>query len=111
MTAMLSTSILVLSKIEAGKMALFLEEFDVAHLVSEVSATVQPLVAKNGNKLEVNCSPDIGLMRADVTKVRQTLFNLLSNASKFTENGTITLRAEREAGNGDLGWIVLQVKD
>ena len=85
----LINDILDLSKVEAGKMTLFLEEFDVARLVNEVSATVQPLVTKNGNKLEVNCPANIGAMRADVTKVRQTLFNLLSNANKFTEKGVI----------------------
>jgi signal transduction histidine kinase/CheY-like chemotaxis protein len=94
----LINDILDLSKVEAGKMTLFLEEFDVAKLVGEVSATVRPLVAKNGNQLEVICPADIGLMRADVTKVRQTLFNLLSNASKFTEKGQITLRVRREEG-------------
>ena len=88
----LINDILDLSKIEAGKMTLYLEEFDVAKLVQEVAATVQPLVAKNGNTLVVECPADIGTMRADLTKVRQTLFNLLSNASKFTEKGTITLR-------------------
>ncbi|MGH8245806.1 MAG: sensor histidine kinase, partial [Gammaproteobacteria bacterium] len=88
----LVNDILDLSKIEAGKMTLFLEEFDVARLVNEVAATVQPLVARNGNTLEVNCPADLGMMRADQTKVRQTLFNLLSNASKFTEKGAITLR-------------------
>src|SRR5690242_4557866 len=70
------------------KMTLFVEEFDLAKLVREVEATVQPLVAKNSNKLEVECTSDLGSMRADQTKVRQTLFNLLSNASKFTEKGT-----------------------
>jgi signal transduction histidine kinase len=91
----LINDILDLSKIEAGKMTLFIEEFDVAHLVREVEATVQPLVAKNANRLEVNCPADIGTMRADQTKVRQTLFNLLSNASKFTEKGTIRLEVRR----------------
>jgi signal transduction histidine kinase len=94
----LVNDILDLSKIEAGKMTLFLEEFDVAKLVSEVAATVQPLVAKNGNHLEVSCPADLGMMKADQTKVRQTLFNLLSNASKFTEKGTITLRVWKEEG-------------
>ena len=84
-----------LSKIESGKMTLYLEDFDVAKLVKEVAATVQPLITKNGNKLEVDCPADLGTMHADVTKVRQTLFNLLSNASKFTEKGTITLRVLR----------------
>jgi signal transduction histidine kinase len=95
----LINDILDLSKVEAGKMTLFLEEFDVAKLVDEVAATVQPLVAKNGNKLEVNCPADIGAMKADVTKVRQTLFNLLSNASKFTERGVIRLEVGRVISN------------
>ena len=60
---------------------------------------VQPLVAKNGNQLTLEVAPEIGLMRADVTKVRQTLFNLLSNASKFTDKGTILLRGRRDASN------------
>jgi signal transduction histidine kinase/DNA-binding response OmpR family regulator len=93
----LINDILDLSKIEAGKMTLYLEEFDVAQMVREVATTVQPLVAKNGNRLEVTCPADIGRMRADLTKVRQTLFNLLSNACKFTEKGTITLRIDRGA--------------
>ncbi len=93
----LINDILDLSKIEAGKMTLYLEEFDVQKMVNEVAATVQPLVAKNGNQLVVECAPGIGLMKADVTKVRQTLFNLLSNASKFTERGTITLAVARHS--------------
>ncbi len=92
----LINDVLDLSKIEAGKMTLYLEDFDVAKLVKEVAATVQPLIAKNGNKLEVDCPPDLGTMHADVTKVRQTLFNLLSNASKFTEKGVISVSVMRE---------------
>jgi signal transduction histidine kinase/CheY-like chemotaxis protein/ligand-binding sensor domain-containing protein len=95
----LINDILDLSKVEAGKMTLFLEQFDVAKLVSEVASTVEPLVAKNGNRLEVDCPVDIGVMRADLTKVRQTLFNLLSNASKFTEKGVVTLRVKSESSN------------
>jgi signal transduction histidine kinase/CheY-like chemotaxis protein/ligand-binding sensor domain-containing protein len=87
----LINDILDLSKVEAGKMTLFLEEFEVAKLVNEVAATVQPLVAKNNNQIEVSCPAEIGVMRADLTKVRQVLFNLLSNASKFTERGVIRL--------------------
>ncbi|MBI3417606.1 MAG: HAMP domain-containing histidine kinase, partial [Verrucomicrobia bacterium] len=94
----LINDILDLSKVEAGKMTLHVEEFDVAKLVREVEATVQPLIAKNTNKLEVSCAADLGTMRADQTKVRQVLFNLISNAAKFTERGTITLRASRESG-------------
>jgi signal transduction histidine kinase len=92
----LINDILDLSKIEAGKMTLFVEEFDIAKLVRDVGATVQPLVAKNANRLEVDCPADLGTMRADQTKVRQTLFNLLSNASKFTEKGTIRLEVSRQ---------------
>jgi signal transduction histidine kinase/CheY-like chemotaxis protein len=91
----LINDILDLSKIEAGKTTLFLEEFDVAKLIGEVASTVQPLVARNGNKLEVDCPSGIGAMKADLTKMRQVLFNLLSNASKFTERGVIRLEVIR----------------
>jgi signal transduction histidine kinase/CheY-like chemotaxis protein/ligand-binding sensor domain-containing protein len=91
----LINDILDLSKVEAGKMTLYLEEFDVAKMVEEVAATVQPLVAKNDNRLVIECPADPGMMKADITKVRQTLFNLLSNASKFTEKGTITLQVKK----------------
>jgi len=107
----LINDILDLSKVEAGKMTLFIEDFDVAKLVREVAATVQPLVAKNGNQLGVNCPADIGLMKADITKVRQTLFNLLSNASKFTELGIITLRVSRSAPNAPLPTFDFAVQD
>jgi PAS domain S-box-containing protein len=87
----LINDILDLSKIEAGKMELYLEDFDIAQTVQDVVSTIRPLVEKNGNTLVVGCSPTLGRMYADLTKMRQTLFNLLSNACKFTENGTITL--------------------
>jgi len=96
----LINDILDLSKIEAGKMTLFLEEFEVEKMVQEVASTVQPLVSKNGNRLEVDCPADIGVMWADLTKVRQTLFNLLSNASKFTEEGVIRLEVRRSPAEG-----------
>lgn len=63
-------------------MTRFIEEFDVARLVNEVAATVQPLVAKNSNRLEVHCPSELGTMRTDQTKLRQTLFNLLSKSSR-----------------------------
>ena len=94
----LINDILDLFKVEAGKMTLFIETFDVMKLVHEVEATVQPLVEKNANKLEVDCPPEIGPMQADQTKVRQVLFNLISNAAKFTEKGTITLRVTKAKG-------------
>ena len=95
----LINDILDLSKIEAGKMTLYLEAFEVQTLLNEVAATVQPLIQKNGNQLTLEVAPEIGSMRADVTKVRQALFNLLSNASKFTDKGNITLRARRHGGD------------
>jgi signal transduction histidine kinase/CheY-like chemotaxis protein/ligand-binding sensor domain-containing protein/protocatechuate 3,4-dioxygenase beta subunit len=88
----LINGILDLSKVEAGKMTLYLEEFQVSQMIQEVVATVQPLLTKNGNRLEVVCPSDIGRMRADLTKLRQVLFNLLSNANKFTEKGTVRLQ-------------------
>ncbi|MBE7472532.1 MAG: hypothetical protein DPW09_07115 [Anaerolineae bacterium] len=91
----LISDILDLSKIEAGRMDLFLESFAVAPVIKDVVTTIQPLIQKNNNTLEVHCAEDVGLMHADLTKVRQIIFNLLSNASKFTERGTITLMVER----------------
>ncbi|MHC4141004.1 MAG: hybrid sensor histidine kinase/response regulator [Planctomycetota bacterium] len=106
----LINDILDLSKIEAGKMELFLERFDVGPLLDDVSATVDALVKKKDNALTVECAKDLGSMHADLTKVRQSLFNLLSNAAKFTENGTITLSARRETSDsGDR--IVFGVAD
>jgi len=98
----LINDILDLSKIEAGRMDLFIETFEVAKLIDEVQAIARPLVDKNGNTLVVTCPADLGSLQADQTKVRQALFNLLSNAAKFTDHGTISLTVEREAdGNGD----------
>jgi CheY-like chemotaxis protein/nitrogen-specific signal transduction histidine kinase len=91
----LINDVLDLSKIEAGKMDLHLETFDLGPAIEAVAATVAPLIEKNGNTLRLELEPGLGGMRADVTRVRQILFNLLSNASKFTERGTITLRAAR----------------
>ncbi len=102
----LINDVLDLSKIEAGKMDLFLEDFDVKEMITEVSSTVQPLVDKNGNKLKVEVAKELGSMRADVTKVRQVLLNLLSNASKFTDHGEIRLSGRREGSE-----IVLEVSD
>ena len=103
----LINNILDLSKVEAGKIELFLETFAIAPLLGEVTDTLSPLVAKNHNALVIDCPANIGSMRADVTKLRQSLFNLLSNASKFTENGTITLAVERR----EAGWVTFSVSD
>jgi signal transduction histidine kinase/CheY-like chemotaxis protein len=96
----LINDVLDLSKIEAGKTTLFLESFDVAAMVDEVVSTIQPLVEKNRNRLAVRCDPAVGSMHADLTKMRQTLFNLLSNATKFTENGSIDLEVSRVGSDG-----------
>jgi signal transduction histidine kinase/DNA-binding response OmpR family regulator len=93
----LINDVLDLSKIEAGKMTLYLQEFDVGALARDVISTIQPLIDKNQNTLDI-AIPEVDqvLMKADETKVRQTLFNLLSNASKFTERGTISLEVEKQ---------------
>ncbi len=106
----LINSVLDLSKVEAGKMELFLETFDVAQLVQEVESTIKPLVDKNANTLVVNCVPDFGSMHADSAKIRQGLFNLLSNAARFTEGGTITLDVARETVDS-VDWVIFGVSD
>ncbi|MCB0167245.1 MAG: GAF domain-containing protein [Anaerolineae bacterium] len=90
------SDILDLSKIEAGKMELYLETFEISNLIDDVALTIQPLVEKNQNNLIVQYRKDIGIMSADMVKIRQALFNLLSNAAKFTERGTITLTVSAE---------------
>ena len=92
----LINDILDLSKIEAGKMDIYLETFDLSTLITEVVHTIQPLVQKYGNHLIVECPDDIGTMYADLTKLRQNLLNLLSNASKFTPAGTIRLTIQKQ---------------
>ncbi len=106
----LINSILDISKIEAGKMELYLEPFTVQKLIEDTVPIVEPLVAKNGNKLQVKAGEDLGNMVADMVKIRQTLFNLLSNAAKFTQNGVITLAARCEK-KGDGDWILFAVSD
>ncbi|MDQ6677892.1 MAG: PAS domain S-box protein [Acidobacteriota bacterium] len=102
--------ILDLSKIDAGKMDLYPETFEVEAMVRDVAATVESLVARNNNKLEVIVKPGLGAMYADLTKVRQNLFNLLSNAAKFTSNGEIRLEAGPSNGTGN-DWLVFSVAD
>jgi signal transduction histidine kinase/CheY-like chemotaxis protein len=106
----LINDVLDLSKIEAGKMTIFTEVFDIKSTIDNAVATIKPLVDKKGNSLEVHCPEDIGQMRSDITKVRQALFNLLSNASKFTENGRVRLDVAREkTPAGD--FIIMRVTD
>jgi PAS domain S-box-containing protein len=106
----LINDVLDLSKIEAGKMDLHLESFDLREVVRTAAATVRPLVEKNGNTLRLELDGDLGEMWADVTRVRQVLLNLLSNAAKFTENGTVTLRVRRaKEPGGDT--VTAEVRD
>ena len=106
----LINSVLDLSKIEAGKMELYLETFDLGPTLRDAAATIQPLVLQKGNRLVLDMPDDLGTMHADITKLRQTLFNLLSNASKFTEDGTITLAVSRTTEDGN-DWVSFRVSD
>lgn len=92
----LINNILDLSKIEAGKMDVFIEPVDIQTLLKEVLSIVKPLADKSGNVVEVVCPADIGSFRSDQTKVKQCLLNLMSNANKFTSKGTLTLTVSRE---------------
>jgi adenylate cyclase len=93
----LINDILDLSKIEAGRMDVFIEEIEIATLVEEVRTIIEPLAAKNGNALDIRVAAAVGSMRTDRTKLKQGLLNLLSNGSKFTQDGRLTLSIEREA--------------
>jgi hypothetical protein len=106
----LINDILDLSKIEAGKMDVLLDDFEVADLIAQVQSVIAPLMAKNANSLVVDCAPDLGAMRSDQTKLRQSLFNLLSNAAKFTKKGKITLAGRRLARDG-ADWLEFKVSD
>jgi signal transduction histidine kinase/CheY-like chemotaxis protein len=106
----LINDILDLSKIEAGKMELFLESFGLGELIDEVASTIRPIVEKNANTLHLECDPNLGVMHADQIKVRQALFNLLSNAVKFTQGGTVTVNAGRQLMDGS-EWMVIRVAD
>jgi PAS domain S-box-containing protein len=106
----LINDILDLSKVEAGKMDLYLESFRLESVLHDVVTTVHPLIAKNNNVLQFEPGPDLGEMYSDVTRLRQVLFNLLSNASKFCQDGVIGLKVTRsQEGNRD--WITFVVSD
>jgi signal transduction histidine kinase len=106
----LINDILDLSKIEAGRMELNLETFALAPLIDGVVKTIEPLAAKNSNQVAIHCDPAIGVMHADQMRLRQALLNLMSNANKFTEKGTVTINACQEQENGR-DWITLSVAD
>ena len=106
----LINDVLDLSKIEAGKMTLHLENFDLVALAREVFDTMRPLAVKNHDRLELDAPPAGLPVRADHTKVRQTLLNLLGNAIKFTERGEVRLRLATETRDGH-PWVVIAVSD
>jgi len=107
----LINDVLDLSKIEAGKMNLVPETFNIPDLVHEIAMTVRPLVEKNANRLIINLEEDSGQIHADMTRLRQVLLNLLSNACKFTEKGTVTLTIKREIKDGKSGKDVKNGQD
>jgi signal transduction histidine kinase len=106
----LINDILDLSKIEAGRMELNLETFAPTPLIDDVVKTIEPLAAKNSNKVAVHCTADMGTMHADQMRLRQALLNLMSNANKFTEHGTITVDARHAQENGH-DWVTISVAD
>ena len=106
----LINDVLDLSKIEAGRMELYLEHFEIRSLLDDVMETIDPLIGMRGNVLKVNADPELGIMYADLTKLRQTLFNLLSNAAKFTEQGTVCLVVRRET-HAQSEQIIFEVSD
>ena len=107
----LINDVLDLSKVESGKMEVYVEDFDPDAVVREIASTAQALMEKKGNTLELRLTPDLGAMRSDVTKFKQVLLNLLSNAAKFTEAGTVTLSAERGPNRDGQDWLTFRVSD
>src|SRR5437588_12072309 len=106
----LISNVLDLSKIEAGRMELAVEDFAVAWLLAEVEAMVPPLMSRNGNRFVLEAAAELGAMHTDKTRLRQVLLNLLSNAAKFTERGAITLTARRDIDDGR-DWLTFSVAD
>lgn len=106
----LINEILDLSKIEAGRMELHLESFDPRAVLEDVVSAIRPLTEKNSNELSLEIGGELDVMHTDLTRLRQILFNLLSNASKFTKNGTIRLEVTQQKVGGET-WAVFEVKD
>ncbi|MGA0564510.1 response regulator [Ancylobacter sp. VNQ12] len=107
----LINDILDLSKIEAGRMDVYLEQVFLARMVDEVKTIVSPMMTKNDNVLVIDCPIDIGSLRTDLTKLKQSLLNLLSNAAKFTKNGQVTLRLSRDTQADGGGMVRFEVSD
>lgn len=106
----LINDILDLSKIEAGKLDFYLEDIDLANLLEDCVSTTRSMAEKNDNRITLQCSDDLGAVRADMTRIRQIVLNLLSNANKFTSDGDITLAASRDK-SGEDDWITISVSD
>lgn len=106
----LISDILDISKIEAGKMELSISEFDVNQLLSDITAMAKPLAEKRNNQFIVVCSDDHGLMKSDILKLKQSILNLISNACKFTENGTVTLSVSKFRYKNE-SWIEFEIND
>jgi signal transduction histidine kinase len=106
----LINDILDLSKIEAGRMELHLESFPLTPLINDVARTIEPMATKNGNRIVVDCLTDLGTIHADETRFRQALLNLMSNANKFTDHGTITIDARQGQDDGR-NWVSIAVTD
>jgi signal transduction histidine kinase/DNA-binding response OmpR family regulator len=102
----LISDILDVSKIEAGKLEIYLEDIDVSELIEEVRSIVGTLAAKNGNRLEIDCPASVGTLHTDRTKLKQSILNLLSNASKFTTNGIVALDVGRKVPNSAVSFVV-----
>jgi len=106
----LINDVLDLSKIESGRMEVFAEDIDVGALIDQVAGTAQPLMTRNNNKFKIERGEQLGNAHQDITKLRQSLLNMLSNAAKFTHEGTITLRTERKS-QADGEWLMFSVND
>lgn len=102
--------VLDISKIEAGKMELYIEEIDLTGFLSDVEFTARPMITQNSNKLFVEKDERLGVLEADATKLRQAVLNLLSNAAKFTQNGRIDLKIARETVDGN-DWVKVSITD
>ncbi len=106
----LISGVLDISKIEAGRMTVFYEHFSVIDLLDDIISTMYPLAEKQQNQLEMKCSSDLGTIYSDRTKVQQILLNLLSNACKFTDEGLVSIQADRQS-NGDIGFVYFRIHD
>ncbi|MCG6976215.1 MAG: response regulator [Acidiferrobacterales bacterium] len=106
----LINEVLDVSKIEAGRIEFYYENFAIRPMVDDIVATIRHLAEKNNNKLEVEVDDDVGEMHSDIVRIRQTLLNLISNAAKFTENGAITIHVSRDEKAG-VPWVTFSVSD